>query len=60
MTGVVGIGGVGKTTLVKQVAQQAMQHHLFPTQVYFDLSSTRHLGILQVQDIQHQIVEMLG
>ena len=58
--GVVGIGGVGKTTLVKQVAQQAMQHHLFTMQVYFDLSSTRHSSILQVQDIQRQIAEMLG
>ena len=58
--GVVGIGGIGKTTLVKQVAQQAMQHHLFTTQVYFDLSSTRHSSILQVRDIQSQIAEMLG
>ena len=58
--GVVGIGGVGKTTLVKQVAQQAMQHHLFTTQIYFDLSSTRHSSILQVQDIQRQIAKMLG
>ena len=58
--GVVGIGGVGKTTLVKQVAQQAMQHHLFTTQVYFDLSSTRHSSILQEQDIRSQIAEMLG
>ena len=58
--GVVGIGGVGKTTLVKQVAQQAMQHHLFTMQVYFDLSSTRHSSILHVQDIQRQIAEMLG
>ena len=58
--GVVGIGCMGKTTLMKQVAQQAMQHHLFTTQVYFDLSSTRHSSILQVQDIQRQIAEMLG
>ena len=58
--GVVGIGGVGKTTLVKQVAQQAMQDHLFTTQVYFDLSPTRHSSILQVQDIQSQIAKMLG
>ena len=33
------MGGVGKTTLVKQVAQQAKQQHLFTTQVYIDLSS---------------------
>ena len=58
--GVVGIGGVGKTTVVKQVAQQAMQHHLFTMQVYFDLSPTRHSSILQVQDIQSQIAKMLG
>ena len=58
--GVVGIRGIGKTTLMKQVAQQAMQHHLFPMQVYFDLSSTRHSGNLHVRDIQHQIAKMLG
>ena len=39
LIGVWGMGGVGKTTLVKQVAQQAKQQHLFTTQVYIDLSS---------------------
>ena len=62
--GVVGIGGVGKTTLVKQVAHQAMQEKLFTTQVYIDLSSmTGHsdeLGETVISEIQKKIVDMLG
>ena len=33
MIGVWGMGGVGKTTLVKQVAEQAKQGKLFTTEV---------------------------
>ena len=62
--GVVGIGGVGKTTLVKQVTHQAMQEKLFTTQVYIDLSSmTGHsdeLGEEVISEIQKKIVDMLG
>ena len=60
--GVVGIGGVGKTTLVKQVAHQAMQHHLFTKQLYFDLSWTRHSNKLpqRISEIQRTIAEMIG
>ncbi|KAL6324423.1 hypothetical protein AAG906_013027 [Vitis piasezkii] len=36
-----GMGGVGKTTLMKQVAEQAKQKKLFTTEVYIDVSWTR-------------------
>ena len=38
MNGVCGMGGVGKTTLVKQVANQAYQEKLFSTEIYIDVS----------------------
>ena len=41
MVGVWGMGGVGKTTLVKQVVEQAKQGKLFTTEVYIDVSWTR-------------------
>ncbi|KAL6323863.1 hypothetical protein AAG906_005859 [Vitis piasezkii] len=60
--GVVGIGGVGKTTLVKQVAQQAKQQHLFTAQLYIDVSWTRGSCTLQqevISYIQQNIAEKL-
>ena len=41
MIGVCGMGGLGKTMLVKQVAQQAKQHNLFTTDIFIDVSWTR-------------------
>ena len=41
LIGVWGMAGVGKTTLLKQVAQQAKQQRLFTTQAYMDVSWTR-------------------
>ena len=41
MIGVWGMGGVGKTTLMKQAAEQAKQKKLFTTEVYIDVSWTR-------------------
>ena len=60
--GVVGMGGVGKTTLVKQVAQQAKQQHLFTAQLYIDVSWTRGSCTLQqevISYIQQNIAEKL-
>ena len=55
------MGGVGKTTLVKQVAEQAKQGKLFTTEVYIDVSWTRDLEKPQqgIAKIQQKIVEML-
>ena len=41
MIGICGMGGVGKTILVKQVAQQATQDNLFTTDIFIDVSWTR-------------------
>ncbi|CBI22336.3 unnamed protein product, partial [Vitis vinifera] len=62
MIGVWGMGGVGKTTLVKQVAIQAKQENLFATEVYIDLSWTRHSEKLEegIAKIQQKTAEMLG
>ena len=62
MIGVWGMGGVGKTTLVKQVVEQAKQEKLFATQVYVQVSWTREAENFQqgILDIQQQIGGMLG
>ena len=62
MIGVYGMGGVGKTMLVKQVAQQAKQQNLFTTEIFIDVSWTRDSkkdeeGIAKIQQIT---AEMLG
>ncbi|KAL6324439.1 hypothetical protein AAG906_013043 [Vitis piasezkii] len=60
--GVWGMGGVGKTTLVKQVAQLAEDEKLFTTLVYIDVSWTRDSEKLQegIAKIQQKIADMLG
>ncbi|KAJ9682087.1 hypothetical protein PVL29_018124 [Vitis rotundifolia] len=60
--GVWGMGGVGKTTLVKQVSQLAEDEKLFTTQVYIDVSWTRDSEKLQegIAIIQQKIADMLG
>ena len=62
MIGVCGMGGLGKTMLVKQVAQQAKQQNLFSTYIFIDVSWTRDSkkdkeGIAK---IQQKTAEMLG
>ncbi|CBI22325.3 unnamed protein product, partial [Vitis vinifera] len=60
--GVWGMGGVGKTTLVKQVAQLAEDEKLFTAGVYIDVSWTRDSEKLQegIAKIQQKIADMLG
>uniref|UniRef100_F6HTX8 Uncharacterized protein n=1 Tax=Vitis vinifera TaxID=29760 RepID=F6HTX8_VITVI len=60
--GVWGMGGVGKTTLVKQVSQLAEDEKLFITRVYVDVSWTRDSEKLQdgIAKIQQKIADMLG
>ncbi|RVW53210.1 Disease resistance protein [Vitis vinifera] len=62
MIGVWGMGGVGKTTLVKQLAEQAKQEKLFTTEVYIQVSWTREPEKIQqgISDIQQNIADMLG
>eukprot|EP00261_Vitis_vinifera_P039550 XP_019080793.1 PREDICTED: disease resistance protein At4g27190-like isoform X3 [Vitis vinifera] len=62
MIGVWGMGGVGKTTLVKQLAEQAKQEKLFTTEVYIQVSWTREPEKIQqgISDIQQKIADMLG
>ena len=62
MIGVCGMGGVGKTMLVKQAAQQAKQHNLFTTDIFIDVSWTRDSKKDEegIAKIQQKIVEMLG
>ncbi|KAJ9682527.1 hypothetical protein PVL29_018446 [Vitis rotundifolia] len=60
--GVWGMGGVGKTTLLKQVAQLAEDEELFTARVYIDVSWTRDSEKLQegIAKIQQKIADMLG
>jgi Leucine-rich repeat (LRR) protein len=55
MVGVYGMGGVGKTTLVKQVAVQAKEQKLFDVVVMAVVSEA-----LNIRRIQEQIAGMLG
>ena len=62
MIGVCGMGGLGKTMLVKQVAQQAKQHNLFTTDIFIDVSWTRDSQKDEegIAKIQQKTAEMLG
>ena len=62
MIGVCGMGGVGKTMLVKQAAQQAKQQNLFTTDIFIDVSWTRDSKKDEegIAKIQQKIAEMLG
>ena len=62
MIGVCGMGGLGKTMLVKQVAQQAKQHNLFTTDIFIDVSWTRDSkkDAEGIAKIQQKTAEMLG
>ncbi|KAJ1435927.1 P-loop containing nucleoside triphosphate hydrolase [Sesbania bispinosa] len=53
--GVYGLGGVGKTTLVKEVAQIAKQEKLFDAVVRADVSKTP-----DIRTIQGEIADLLG
>ena len=62
MIGVCGMGGVGKTMLVKQAAQQAKQQNLFTTDIFIDVSWTRDSQKDEegIAKIQQKTAEMLG
>ena len=62
MIGVCGMGGLGKTMLVKQVAQQAKQQNLFTTDIFIDVSWTRDSKKDEegIAKIQQKTAEMLG
>ncbi|XP_022744216.1 probable disease resistance protein At4g27220 isoform X2 [Durio zibethinus] len=53
--GVHGMGGVGKTTLVKEVARQVKEGQLFDSVVIATVTQT-----LDVEKIQNQIADLLG
>ncbi|KAF8395846.1 hypothetical protein HHK36_019800 [Tetracentron sinense] len=53
--GLYGVGGVGKTTLVKQVGKQAKEYKLFDQVVMAVVSQPP-----EIKNIQEQIAEMLG
>nr|TKS06892.1 putative disease resistance gene NBS-LRR family protein [Populus alba] len=55
MVGVCGMGGVGKTTLVRQVAVQAKEQKLFDVVVMAVVSEA-----LNIRRIQEQIADVLG
>ncbi|KAH9733874.1 Disease resistance protein [Citrus sinensis] len=53
--GVYGMGGIGKTTLVKEVARQAREDKLFDRAAFSEVSQT-----LDIKKIQQEIAENLG
>ncbi|KAK2640403.1 hypothetical protein Ddye_028198 [Dipteronia dyeriana] len=55
MVGIYGMGGIGKTTLAKEVARQAKQDNLFHEIVFVGVSMTP-----DISKIQHEIGEKLG
>ncbi|XWS58810.1 hypothetical protein CRYUN_Cryun08bG0065600 [Craigia yunnanensis] len=55
MLGVYGMGGVGKTTLVKEVARQVKEDKLFDSVVMAAVTQTP-----DIQKIQNQIADILG
>ncbi|KAL5809789.1 hypothetical protein ACOSQ3_030480 [Xanthoceras sorbifolium] len=55
LIGVHGMGGVGKTTLVKRVVAQAMEDKLFDVVVMADVTET-----VDIKSIQGQIADELG
>ena len=62
MIGVCGMGGLGKTMLVKQVAQQAKQQNLFTIDIFIDVSWTRDSKKDEegIAKIQQRTAEGLG
>ena len=55
VVGVYGMGGIGKSTLVKKVARQAMEDKLFDMVVFSEVSQTT-----DIKKIQQEIAEKLG
>ncbi|TXG71321.1 hypothetical protein EZV62_006256 [Acer yangbiense] len=55
LIGVYGMGGVGKTTLVKRVAAQVLEDKLFDVVVMAEVTQT-----LDIENIQEQIADELG
>ncbi|KAJ1426838.1 P-loop containing nucleoside triphosphate hydrolase [Sesbania bispinosa] len=55
MIGVHGVGGVGKTTLVKEVAKKAQENKLFNMVIMANITRNP-----EIKKIQGQIAEMLG
>ncbi|KAH9686651.1 Disease resistance protein [Citrus sinensis] len=55
VVGVYGMGGIGKTTLVKKVARQAVEDKLFDMVVFSEVSQTP-----DIKKIQQEIAEKLG
>ncbi|ESR46399.1 hypothetical protein CICLE_v10000277mg [Citrus x clementina] len=55
MIGVYGMGGIGKTTLVKEVGRQAKENNLFEKVISSHVSQTP-----QIKNIQGEIAEKIG
>ncbi|KAH9688656.1 putative disease resistance protein [Citrus sinensis] len=55
MIGVYGMGGIGKTTLVKEVGRQAKENNLFEKVISSRVSQTP-----QIKEIQGEIAEKIG